>query len=389
MSSERSFSIPVDLIRTVAIVGVILLHAANDLTVQQMNSFEIFRWTTVDFYQSLGRMGVPLFLLLTGALLLQPSKLNEPIKVFFKKRFARIGLAFVFWGAVYFAWDFFVVHNINNQPINTSSIIQGVLTGPSYQFWYLYLLLGLYLLTPIMRVVITYANRNLLKYLLALWFLGAAVLPVFGLFTTLRLDSNVFEFTGYAGYFILGAFFLTVQMRRSTIAILLSVGVVLTAIGTYVLAWTIGGGTMFFFQGYLSPTLILAAVALFLLLNTFPGSSVCKSAGQAVPAISASSIMQQNYSAPSLGNPAIKNSPEKQSNSTKLMRLISINTLPLYLFHVMVLETFQYGYLGFSINGNTINSIIGVPIMTVLVLFVSLAIILVMKKVPVLDKLIG
>lgn len=236
MSSERSFSIPVDLIRTVAIVGVILLHAANDLTVQQMNSFEIFRWTTVDFYQSLGRMGVPLFLLLTGALLLQPSKLNEPIKVFFKKRFARIGLAFVFWGAVYFAWDFFVVHNINNQPINTSSIIQGVLTGPSYQFWYLYLLLGLYLLTPIMRVVITYANRNLLKYLLALWFLGAAVLPVFGLFTTLRLDSNVFEFTGYAGYFILGAFFLTVQMRRSTIAILLSVGVVLTAIGTYVLA---------------------------------------------------------------------------------------------------------------------------------------------------------
>ena len=71
------------------------------------------------------------------------------------------------------------------------------------------------------------------------------------------------------------------------------------------------------------------------------------------------------------------------------MHLISINTLPLYLFHVMVLETFQYGYLGFTFNGNNVNSIIGVPLMTVLVLFVSLGIILGMKKVPVLNKIIG
>ena len=142
LNQGKGFSAPVDLIRTVAIVGVILLHAANDLTISQMNLLEIFRWTTVDVYQSVGRIGVPLFLLLTGALLLQPSKLNEPIKVFFKKRLARIGLAFIFWGAVYFAWDFLVVHQINSQPITTGSIVQGILTGPYYQFWYLYLLLA-------------------------------------------------------------------------------------------------------------------------------------------------------------------------------------------------------------------------------------------------------
>ena len=71
------------------------------------------------------------------------------------------------------------------------------------------------------------------------------------------------------------------------------------------------------------------------------------------------------------------------------MHLISINTLPIYLFHLIVLETIQNGYLDLTINGNIVNSVIGVPVVTVIVLFVCLAVILVMRKVPVLNKLIG
>ena len=83
-----------------------MLHAANDLTNQTvMNALEIVRWTTVDFYQSFGRLGVPLFIMLTGALLLSPSKTNEDLGTFFKKRFSRIGLPCLFWGVIYFIWD--------------------------------------------------------------------------------------------------------------------------------------------------------------------------------------------------------------------------------------------------------------------------------------------
>jgi surface polysaccharide O-acyltransferase-like enzyme len=374
LNRERAFSAPVDLIRTVAIVAVILLHAANDLTVQQMNQFEIYRWTTVDVYQSVGRMGVPLFLLLTGALLLQPSKLNEPIGVFFKKRLARIGLPFIFWGAAYFAWDILVEHQINSQPVSSSSIIQGILTGPYYQFWYLYLLLGLYLLTPILRAVMAYGDRNLIKYFLVLWFLGASLVPVFGLFTTYHLDSNVLALTGYAGYFIFGAYLLTVKMRRSIILTLMILGIALTAIGTYAIAATVGGTEMYFFQQYLSPTIILASVTAFLLMITFQAPSNPK-------------ITDQN-------DQEEKDDPPEtfethQSKGRKLLSLISINTLPLYLFHVMILESLQRGYFGFAINGNTINSIIGVPLMTVIVLFSSLGIILALKKVPILKQLVG
>jgi surface polysaccharide O-acyltransferase-like enzyme len=363
LNQASRLSVPVDVIRTVAIIGVILLHASNDLTVQQMNQFEIIRWCTVDVYQSVGRLGVPLFLLLSGALLLQPSKVDEPLRVFFKKRWARIGLPFIFWGAAFFAWDFLVEH----QAFTSSAIIQGVLTGPYYHFWYLYLLVGLYLLTPILRVVMIRASANLIKYLLIVWLVGASLLPVASLLTTYHLESNVFEFTGYAGYFILGAYLLTVRLRRSTLLIFMSLGIALTAIGTYAIAATIGGTTMYFFQDYLSPTLILAAVMLFLLLNTIqvPSSQTMVNEKETKPAKS---------SHPKLG---------------KLLSVISQNTLPIFLFHVMILESLQNGYFGFAINGNTINSIIGVPLMTVITLFISLVIIVPLKKVPILRKLIG
>jgi surface polysaccharide O-acyltransferase-like enzyme len=352
LNQLRGRSVPVDLIRTIAIVGVILLHASNDLTIQQMSQFEIIRWTTVDIYQSIGRLGVPLFVMLTGALLLQPSK-NESLSVFFKKRWARIGLPWIFWGGAYFAWDFLVQH----QTFTSSAIIQGILNGPYYQFWYLYVLAGLYLLTPILRIFIAHADQTIIKYFVILWFLGVAIIPVFGLLTTYQLSSDVFTITGYVGYFVLGTYLLTVQIRRSTLSIFMILGIALTVIGTYVLAATVGGTEMYFFQQYFSPALILASVMVFLLLLTIQPPSVQKEI-----------------------------SPSKVN---KLIKVISQNTLPIFLFHVMVLESLQSGYFGFAINGNTINSIIGVPLNTVITLFISLGIIILLKKVPYLKKLIG
>jgi surface polysaccharide O-acyltransferase-like enzyme len=375
LNQERGFSVPVDLIRTVAIVGVILLHAANDLTIQQMNPLEVIRWNTVDIYQTLGRTGVPLFIMLTGALLLQPIKFNESIKVFFKKRFARIALPFIFWGGVYFAWDFFVDHQINSQAITSNSVIQGILNGPYFQFWYLYMLMGLYLLTPILRVVIAHAERDLMKYILVIWFLGSAILPLLGLFGAYQLNSFVFTFPLYAGYFILGAFLLTVKIRRSTLVILMSIGLALTAIGTYLIAFTVGGGEMYFFQEYLSPTMILASAMLFLLLNTTQSPTTLIENGKTQKA--------------NTQEVAITQKKASQTKGKKLLSLISENTLPIFLFHIIVLECLWRGYFGFTLNGNTVNSIIGIPIATALTLFICLAIIVPLKRVPVLKRLIG
>jgi hypothetical protein len=52
------------------------------------------------------------------------------------------------------------------------------------------------------------------------------------------------------------------------------------------------------------------------------------------------------------------------------------------------LDSLQNGYFGFEISGNTLNSIIEVPLVTAITLAICLAIIVPLRKVPVIGKLI-
>jgi len=353
LSQERRLSVPVDLIRTVAIIAVIVLHTTTDGTsFDPQEPLAVWRWWFVDVYQSMSRVGVPLFAMLSGALLLQPYK-TESLSVFFKKRWARIGLPFLFWGAIYFAWTFFT----DPEAFTSSYIIQSVLSGPYWHFWYLYMLIGVYLFTPLLRVMVAHADRKLIKYLLIVWLLGAILVPIPSLFGSYHLSSNVFIIPMWVGYFVLGLYLLDAKVRRSTLLACLLLGLASTAVGTYFMAANFGGPLTYFFHDYSSPTLMLASVSLFLLLNTF----------QAPP-----------------------NQTETRHPKIRwLLRKISENTLSMYLLHVMIIESLQRGYFGFTISGTTMNSIVEVPLLSVVTLFICLAVIIPLKKIPVLKRIIG
>jgi surface polysaccharide O-acyltransferase-like enzyme len=338
-------------------IGVLLLHASGQWIISsqemsQLNHLELVHWSVVDVYQSVGLMGVPLFLMLTGALLLQPEK-TDTLREFFKKRWARIGLPSLFWFAAYFVWDFLV----QGIPFTGSAIVQGLLNGPYTQMWYLYVLVGLYLLTPIIRIFIAHADQTLVKYFVILWVLGVAIIPFFTLFTIFQLNSNVFALTGYIGFFVLGTYLSTVEIRRSTLSMLILLGVASTAVSTFVLTAAVGGAEMYFFQQYFSPTIILASVTVFLLLLMVKPPTV------------------QKETRPSVIH--------------KLIKVISENTLGIFFIHVMIIESIQNGYFGFAINRTILNPVIEVPLLTAIVLFVSLGIILLLKKIPYLNKLIA
>ena len=172
----------------------------------------------------------------------------------------------------------------------------------------------------------------------------------------MSLNSNVFTLTGYVGFFVLGTYLSTVQIRRSTVSLFIILGIASTAIGTYALAATVGGKEMYFFQQYFSPTILLSSVMVFLLLFTIRPSSA-----------------------------QADRNPSKANN---LIRLISQNTLGIFFVHVMIIESIELGYFGFTINRYILNPIVEVPLLTVIVLFASLGIILLLKKVPYLKRLI-
>jgi len=343
----------VDLIRSFAIVLVIMLHAATEpITIADLMSPEgVTLWWTTNIYDSLARPAVPLFVMLSGALLLQPAKLGEPLGVFFKKRLNRIALPFLFWGAAYFAWRFFVY----GEALSADSILQGVLTGPYVHFWFFYLLIGLYLITPVLRVLVAYIDRKLFRFFLILWFLGTAIMPLLDLFSVYRLNSNVFLLTGWLGYFLLGAYALKVRVRSVVLYALLVAGSACTIVGTYLVVGTMGEQFSQFFHDAYSFSMIGASVALFLLLAAAPSSTL----------------------------------EERFPRGSRVLRLISQNTIPIYLFHMMVLEALQKGFFGFQISLATMNPILEVPLITAVALLICLGVIYPLKKIPLVKKLIG
>jgi surface polysaccharide O-acyltransferase-like enzyme len=357
LNQIRGRPVYVDLIRTVAMMCVLLVHTAGRWIItpqglQQLSASGFVTWAIVDIYQSIAVLGVPLFIMLTGALLLQPNK-TETLSEFFKKRWARIGLPAMFWGTAYFVWDFLVM----NIPFGAATIVQGILNGPYTQFWFIYVLIGLYLVTPILRVIIAHAEPNLIKYFILLWLIGVAVLPLFTLITSFALADTVFTLTGYSGYMVLGAYLSTIKLRRKPLVAVSAVGVALTAVCTFVLASTVGGEEMYFFQQYFSPTVVVSSAALFLLLLTI--------------------------------QPPSQTQLVKPSVTQKIIKAISINTLGIYLVHVMINESIQNGYLGITLNRDILNPIIEVPVLAIIVMFTSLAIIVALKKIPYLNKVVA
>ncbi len=355
---DQGIALPVDLIRTVAVILVILLHASIEPTpnIDIMSAQGTQLWWASNIYNSMSRTAVPLFVMLTGALLLQPNKAEEPLRVFFKKRWNRIGIPVLFWGAVFFVWDF----TVKGQVLTFVSVLQGVLAGPYIHFWYVYILVGLYLITPLLRVIVAHADWRIIRYFLILWFVGTGMISLLTLSAsispqTVWFRDSIFILTGLVGYFILGAYVTRLQFRRSLLYLGLILGFVCTIIATYILVGTLGEAYSQFFLDASSFSVIVASVALFLLLAAIPNSTI----------------------------------KEKFPRGSRVLKVVSQNSLPIYLFHVIVLEALQKGYLGFKISITTINPIVEVPLITAVTLLICLAVIVPLKKLPYMKRILG
>jgi len=352
--STKRIQLPDDLIRTLAIFLVIVLHVSNEALAS--NALLSSYWWTGAVYKTLSLSCVPLFVMLSGALLLQPTKLNEPIRVFLKKRLSRIALAFAFWTVVYLAWSFFT----RQIPVTPNNIAQGILKslfgGAYYHFWFIYLIIGLYLITPILRVIIARDSTRIIRYLIGLWFVAVAVLPLVNLASGYVLDSGVFVIGGWVGYFLLGTYLQKIRARAFVLYGLLVVTFVWTLLGVWLMnipLTTLGQG--YFFFDYLAANVIVGSAALFMLLIRF------------------------NPDWPSSKPTALK----------RLIQAISRNTLPIFLFHVIILECFLRGFFGFTLSSATLNPIAEIPLNATLTLLLTLGLVLLMRRVPVLKKLIG
>jgi surface polysaccharide O-acyltransferase-like enzyme len=334
-----------DMIRALAIVLVIIFHA--------LNIFE-----ALPFQNAFPYCGVPLFVMLSGALLLNPSKVTEPLGIFFRKRLNRIALPFLFWGIAYIVWRRFYFDETLSLDAIWRSFLgagQGGDPYPYYHFWFLYMLIGLYLLTPILRVLVAYAGSKIIGYFILIWFIGTAILPPLGGFTSVVLDSQLFIVPLYVGYFVFGAYFQTIRLNFKVLYTTLILGFLwIFAYGWFA---PIPAGGM---DLLLNTNTILGSVALFLLLSAAPSQR------------------------------SIANFKDRLPHAYGFLAAVGRYSFAIYLFHVMVLTVFtQQVLFRFSPSILTQNPILGIPLLTLATLIVSFGVIWLLRKVPMLNKAIG
>ena len=134
-----------DLIRSIAIILIVCIHSTGMLSGAAPVGWSPLR-VEYALFGSIVCPGVHLFILLSGALLLGKE---EPIGVFYRKRLRRILIPFLLWSvAVYiltglttegFPWGF--LDYFRRLATN----------GIHGTYWFIYMILGLYLITPLLR----------------------------------------------------------------------------------------------------------------------------------------------------------------------------------------------------------------------------------------------
>lgn len=227
---ESGHIVWLDVVRLVAMFAVVCCHCTDPFNFYPGTSpdiGEIKFWGAA--YGAVLRPCVPLFVMITGALLLP---VRGSSGAFYKKRITRVFFPFLIWSVLYnlFPWltgllgveprvilDFFPYsgEDVMRQSLGVSL---GYIGGIPFNFsllsvhmWYIYLLIGLYLYLPIFSAWVAQASERAKMGFLALWGV-TLLLPYYNEFVSEYLWGScswnsfgmLYYFAGFNGYLLLG-----------------------------------------------------------------------------------------------------------------------------------------------------------------------------------------
>ncbi len=255
----------VDYLKTLAILAVILVHCSSKYllpeTVFQPN------WYFGVLFESLSRFGVPLFIMVSGFLILRKNQSIADVP----RRLKRVIVPFLFWLIVCMLAKFIFMFKVNGIS-DLGYFLIGALLDPtivSVEFWFVYMIIGLYIASPIITTWLHNTSIAEIEYCLIIW----ALISFIGFSNVdFLLYDYLKYFTGSIGYFILG-YYLTIKqkscLKNKNFGWLLFVGGTLLAFfGTIFSSMAIGTQSLLFFNlGDVTPSACLQAMGLFIIIS--------------------------------------------------------------------------------------------------------------------------
>lgn len=178
----------IDELRAIAILSVILCHTAGTY---RPFIYDNLKLAVPGFLNLVGFIGVPLFFMISGALLLNR---DYTLSEFFKKRFTRILYPFIFFMVITLLLQHFVLG------AHTSQLIK-IFFGSDRYTWFVWVIMGIYLFLPVINSFVKEYGLRGVEYFLAIWFV-TVILNTAGLYPFYRFDLSYFA--NFIGYFVLG-----------------------------------------------------------------------------------------------------------------------------------------------------------------------------------------
>ena len=188
-----------DFLRAFAIIAVIICHV-NHFFGPLVGTTQIVAQMT---FHDIGRIGVPIFLMISGALIL-----NRPypdLTEFLKKRFTIIIYPFIFWIIL-------ILVQLQYYRYNEAFLWNTFIGEPSIT-WYFWVLIGIYLFLPVLNSFVKEYGESGLKYFLSIWFI-LMILKTFNAYP-LWTNFDLSYFAGYVGYPVLGYYLANKEFKIS------------------------------------------------------------------------------------------------------------------------------------------------------------------------------
>lgn len=227
---ERNINL--DIIRCVAIILVILQHCWSMLGYSSAD----LGWRSCT--SRYGQIGVALFVMVSGALLLSKT---QPIGEFLKKRLSRILIPFGIIGTCVY-----VLSVLMHRYADIHSWSDAVLYYFPYLFenkineayWYIFLIIGLYLITPFLQRAVHSTdetdNKRLLRFGLGLWLCFPIMETIYPQCKFFKLYS--FGADDFIGYFMAGYYFVRYFTNKSRYKWWFFAGFLMTCILNFILS---------------------------------------------------------------------------------------------------------------------------------------------------------
>lgn len=200
----------IDIMKGVAIICVVLCHSvesayASTDWIALSNISKIFKITIF----TIGRIGVPLFVLASGVLLLDKSfEEDKDVINFYKKNLIPLLIVTEIWNIIYYIF----LKIWNSQEFDIKEVVEILLflrNSNSPNMWYMPMILGIYIAVPFLSIIVHRLSFKTIKIPLIISMIFFTFIPSISIMVDYKIPASTVINTGFLGgiygiYLILG-----------------------------------------------------------------------------------------------------------------------------------------------------------------------------------------